>query len=215
MNNKFNLLELFKGTGSVGKVAKDNFNIISLDYDNKFTPDINIDILNWDYKKHYKDTNFLPNVIWASPPCNTFSPLAYALKERNITNANPISERAQQGTNILYKTLEIIQFYKKKNPNLLYIIENPLGMMRRDRKMKKIPFMTLTYYCFYQDNRYKPTNFWSNFELKLKTGKPKECFKNGRKLVRVARDIPLRDRYIIPHLLVEDIINQTLLKLQI
>lgn len=36
-----NLLELFKGTGSVGKVAeKMGFNVISLDFEEKYKPDI-------------------------------------------------------------------------------------------------------------------------------------------------------------------------------
>ena len=46
----YNLLELFKGTGSIGKVAhKMNMNIVSLDMIEKYKPNILIDILNWDY----------------------------------------------------------------------------------------------------------------------------------------------------------------------
>ena len=41
------LLELFSGTGSVGKVFKQHgYEVISLDIDNRAT--INTDILNWD-----------------------------------------------------------------------------------------------------------------------------------------------------------------------
>ena len=41
------LLELFSGTGSVGKVAKScGFEVVSLDLKNA---DINCDILHWDY----------------------------------------------------------------------------------------------------------------------------------------------------------------------
>ena len=110
MVEKYNLLELFKGTGSVGKVAKKNFNIVSLDLEKTYEPDILADILKWDYKKFYKDTGFIPDLIWASPPCNTFSPLAYPLKERNIQTAEPLSDRAKIGTAILYQTLKIIRY---------------------------------------------------------------------------------------------------------
>ena len=42
------LLELFSGTGSVGRVAKEKgFEVISLDLKNA---DNNCDILQWDYK---------------------------------------------------------------------------------------------------------------------------------------------------------------------
>ena len=83
-----NLLELFKGTGSISKVAeKMGFNIVSLDIEEKYKPDILTDILKWDYKKFYYDTGFIPDFIWASPPCNTYSTLNYfplRNKERDI-----------------------------------------------------------------------------------------------------------------------------------
>ena len=42
------MLELFSGTGSVGRVAKNNgYDVISLDLKNA---DINCDIVEWDYK---------------------------------------------------------------------------------------------------------------------------------------------------------------------
>ena len=43
------LLDLFSGTGSVGRVARDlGFSVISLDLKNA---NINTDILSWDYKQ--------------------------------------------------------------------------------------------------------------------------------------------------------------------
>ena len=62
------LLELFSGTKSVGKVAEQlGYEVTSLDLKNA---DINCNILDWDYTI-YEPGNF--DVIWASPPCNTFS----------------------------------------------------------------------------------------------------------------------------------------------
>ena len=58
------ILELFSGTGAVGKVAKlKGHTVISLDLKNS---EINTDILNWDYKM-YEPEYF--DFIWASPPC--------------------------------------------------------------------------------------------------------------------------------------------------
>jgi hypothetical protein len=199
---EYNLLELFKGTGSVGKVAKKYFDkIVSLDFDNKSKADITIDILNWDYKTYSESNNFIPSFIWASPPCNTFSPLAYPLKERDINNAKPKSKRAKIGTQILYKTLEIIDYFKSKNPKLLFVIENPHGMMRKDPKMKKL-YMETTLYCLYGDKRRKSTDFFSNFILDLKDEKQCKCETIG------VVDMKLNERYKIPSRLITHIMKQ-------
>ena len=59
-------LELFSGTGSVGRVlAQRGYQVTSLDINKKFNPDICIDILVW-------DATVLPpghfDLITASPP---------------------------------------------------------------------------------------------------------------------------------------------------
>ncbi len=92
------LLELFSGTGSVGKVAKDlGYEVISLDLKNA---DINIDILHFDYRIYpvgYFD------VIWSSPPCTEYSK-AKTTGIRKIEYAN----------NIVLKTIEIINYLNPK-----------------------------------------------------------------------------------------------------
>ena len=61
-------LDLFSGTHSVGNMARGlGFDVTSLDLTDA---DICIDIMDWNY------TNFEPgyfDVIWCSPPCDTFS----------------------------------------------------------------------------------------------------------------------------------------------
>jgi len=106
------VLELFSGTHSVGKVCKEkNWEVISLDLKDA---DINCDVMNWDYKQ-YPVGHF--DIIWASPPCNTFSKLQDALKTKDqiIENIN------QFGLPILRKTEEIINYYQPT----YYFIENP------------------------------------------------------------------------------------------
>jgi site-specific DNA-cytosine methylase len=190
------LLELFKGTGSVGKVAKRmGMEVISLDFDEKFKPDIVSDILKWDYKSIPT-----PDIIWASPPCNTFSILAYSLKERDTETAEPFSDRAKQGTAILYKTLEIIKYFIKKNPKLNWVIENPRGMMRKDKYMKDL-YRETTSYNQYGDKRWKPTDFFSNIDLGLKPSlKPKE--------MTTIDSLTLKERYAIPPKLVRAILDK-------
>jgi len=199
-------LELFKGTGSVGKVAK-RFgydNIISLDFLEKYKPTIHIDILKWNYKKYYKDTGFTPDFIWASPPCNTYSSLVHRLHERDTRTAEPISDRAKEGTAILYKTLQIIKYFLKINPKMKYCIENPRGMMRKDPKMKRLQMET-THYCLYGDIKNKPTDFWSNYPLNL--DQRKSC---PRATIGVQYMPNLDDRYSIPPKLIKKILLESM-----
>ncbi len=204
------LLELFKGSGSVGKVAvKVGYDVVSVDLDPIYTPDIETDILDWDYKNFFKENNFIPDYIWASPPCNTFSPLAWSRKPqmRNIKTAKPISEKAKIGTKILYKTLEIINYFKSKNPDLCYCIENPRGMMRNDKHMINQPYMATTYYCYYGGKKLKPTDFWSNYPLGLKET---DGFCKTYILVEDIKDI--KDKYSIPPKLIKQIIYTAIVK---
>jgi len=66
------VLELFSGTGSVGKVAsKLGWEVVSVDITDKLGHvDIIADIMKWDYKT-YQPKHF--DIIWGSPPCASFS----------------------------------------------------------------------------------------------------------------------------------------------
>ena len=197
------LLELFKGTGSAGKAF--NGKVISVDNEEKYEPDILADILKWDYKK--VDT---PDFIWASPPCSSFTNMALTkdkthripARVRNVDTMKPLAKSAVLGDKILNKTIEIIRYFKKKNPKLKWVMENPHGSMWRSPFMKKLPqyHTEKTYYCNYGDKRKKPTDFFSNVKLKLKSG---SC--NAK--VDFTK-LKLCERYAIPQPLVKDIFKQ-------
>jgi hypothetical protein len=114
------LLELFSGTGSVGKVANKGLELISLDLKDA---DINWDLLNGDYKTcpiGYFD------VIPASPPCTEYSK-ALATRTRNIPNVN----------DIVLKCLEIIDYV---TPDYS-MIENPqTGLLKSQSFMETLPY---------------------------------------------------------------------------
>ena len=198
-----NLLELFSGTKSVGKVAETlGFKVVSLDLKNA---DININILDWDYKI-YQPKHF--DVIWSSPPCTEYS-IAKTTGIRNIEYAN----------RIVLKTIEIIEYLKPK----YYIIENPqTGLLKKQSFMFNIPYDDIDY-CKYGMLYRKRTRLWNN--LTNWTPKPlcnKDCGNiENNKHKETAQRMPSGTKetwgnkklykqdelYIIPEMLIMEIFN--------
>ena len=154
--NKIKVLELFAGSRSFSKIAeKLGHKTFSVDINGFDNIDYVTDILDFDYKK----INFIPDIIWASPPCTYFS-VASIGHHWNKDNT-PKTKEAVLGIKIVEKTLEIIRYYLSLNPNLKYYIENPRGKLRKLDVIKGIPKTTICY-CQYGENRMKPTDIWSN-----------------------------------------------------
>jgi len=167
------VLELFAGSRSIGKAAESlGYDVFSSDVNDFDKIDYVVDILNFDIKK----VPFKPDIIWASPPCTTYS--IAAISHHRPKN-KPLSSFAIKSDLIVKKTLEII---KELNPNKWYI-ENPRGLLRKQNFMIGLP-KTTVWYCTYGDNRAKPTDIWSNnirSLLNINGWQPKpECF-NGNK----------------------------------
>jgi len=107
-----------------------------------------------------------PDIIWASPPCQTFS-----MAGHNYYMGYPTNSKCYIGLALVYKTIEIIRDIKPK----YWLIENPRAGLRSVWFMKPLPRYTVTY-CQYGFDRMKPTDIWTNLE----SFKPK-CCKNGDK----------------------------------
>ena len=100
-----------------------------------------------------KDIPFIPDLIWASPPCTSYS---IAAVSHHRLNGEAISDFAIKSDKLVLKTLELIKHFGCK-----YFIENPRGMLRKQKFMEGIPRTTISY-CSYGDSRMKPTDIWSN-----------------------------------------------------
>ena len=145
------VLELFAGSRSIGNVADTlGYDVFSVDIKLFDKIDLAIDIL--DLKKNM--IPFEPDIIWASPPCTTYS-IAGISTHRN--NQIPISEFAKKSDLLVNKVLEIISWF----PNSKYYIENPRGMLRKMDFMQDLERVTV-WYCRYGDIRAKPTDIWTN-----------------------------------------------------
>lgn len=162
------LLELFAGSRSIGKVAQGlGYQIFSSDIEPFEGINYIVDILEFNVSK----VPFMPDVIWASPPCTGFSVSACGYHWTGGKCAYiPKTETAKLGIEIVKKTLSIIKYFNPK----YYFIENPRGLLRKMEFMKDIKRHTITY-CQYGDNRMKPTDIWTNSDK----WQPRPMCKNG------------------------------------
>lgn len=201
------LLELFSGTGSVGKVAAPlKYEITSVDIEGE--PSIKIDILKWDYTvfpRGYFHT------IWASPPCQTFSHARVCNIGRKLkslggkvcSHETLNEDMYKRGLPLLLRTLEIIAYFNPK----VYFMENPAN-----GKMKQ--FLYLPYYdvsyCKYSNWGYrKNTRIWTNKPNFI----PKYCKRDCDNLDdkknhtgNIMKTGTLQERYRIPPKLIQELL---------
>lgn len=98
-------------------------------------------------------------MIWASPDCTTYSIAAISTHRKNRTE--PKSEYAKECDTTNKHWISLIDEWIKINPNLVFFIENPRGMLRHMPFMQKFKRHTV-WYCQYGDDRAKPTDIWTN-----------------------------------------------------
>ncbi len=198
------LLELFSGTGSVGKVARlYGVEVLSLDRD--MDADIKMDIMQWNYEEyppHYFD------IIWASPPCTEYS-RAKTIGVRKIDESNEIVKRV----------LDIINYFDP----IYFMIENPqTGLLKEQWIMGNIPYDDLDY-CKYGMPYRKRTRLWNNLYgwtplplckkdcENIIDGKHKEQAQRGpsgkKETWKGQKRHKLKELYVIPSLLLQDIFS--------
>lgn len=156
------VLDLFAGTRSISKAFKERgHETYSIEWDKDFE-NITLyeDINNITAKDIIKLCNGVPDVIWASPDCTTYSIAAishHRKKNEETDNLDPVSDYAKFCDKTNKHVLDLIQELKPK----YYFIENPRGGLRKMDFMKGLYRYTVTY-CQYGDNRMKPTDIWTN-----------------------------------------------------
>lgn len=204
------MLELFSGTGSIGKVARQyGIEVTSVDINCTSNPTIITDILNFKYKKFPKRYF---DIIWASPPCDTFSHLQFSNIGKKssywgvpLTRELIVRKQNEVGLPILNKTKEIINYLK---PRFFYI-ENPKTGRMKDYMTEYNH--TDVCYCMYGFNYKKPTRIWHNNSNFIGMGLMCNHNKHSVQIGGGSNQVKtLNERYSIPPGLVDEIIELTL-----
>lgn len=155
------LVELFSGSGTIAATARRaGFETVTVDIEQKFKPDICIDILNLRRSK-------LPghvDVIWASPPCTKFSLLQSAKHFQSHRTGfrryyhEPKTDEAIQALQVLRATARLIC---QMSP-VFYFIENPRAVLRHRPEMVFVPYRKTIRYNDYGTEYEKPTDIFTN-----------------------------------------------------
>lgn len=163
------VLELFAGSRSIGKAAEElGMQVFSSDLTPFDGVEYAVDIREFDVNK----LPFAPDIIWASPPCTSFSVASIGKNwNKNGNSITPKTDGAIIGQELVLRTLELIEQIKPT----YWFIENPRGMLRKMPFMQSLPIRNTVTYCQYGDQRMKPTDIWTNCEK----WKPIPACKNG------------------------------------
>jgi hypothetical protein len=140
-------LDLFCGLGgfSAAFVDSDNWDVVTVDIEEEFDPDIQADVMDL-------RPSDLPDadVVLASPPCKQFS-IAASRYERMV-DGEPQTPPAREAVTLVYHTIGLI---KSLSPEY-WFLENPVGHLRQ---IIGKPTATVTQ-CQYGEAYQKRTDLW-------------------------------------------------------
>lgn len=172
------VLELFAGSRSIGKAFEEHgHTVYSIDYDRSL-PDINeyMDLEELDITFILQEVG-IPDVIWASPDCTTYSIAAishHRTKNQTTGSLDPVSDYAHKCDRVNKNVIRIMKYFNEHHGTKIFI-ENPRGGFRKMDFIQDLNRTTVTY-CQYGDTRMKPTDIFSTDHI---DGLFKPICKNG------------------------------------
>jgi hypothetical protein len=162
-----NILELFAGKNTFSQIARNDFgcNTLTTDWKKMKGIDIVADI------KEFRliESQFIPDVIWASPECRCFSIASGGKHFRKIgTTYQVVSEPAVESLEMVKGMIRVIQECISINPKVIYYIENPVGLIDKVSALQLglfSPFpirKVVIHQCAYGRDCKKPTAIYTN-----------------------------------------------------
>jgi hypothetical protein len=142
------LLELFSGTGSMGRAFRaEGWQVTSVDIREDFQPTILCDVMDFNVRL----LEHLPAVdlLWASPPCTEYSCARTRAKTpRDLLGADAMVAKVLDLADQLF---------------CHYLIENPYtGLLKTRQVISQCPHMHVLDYCKYGSPYRKRTAIWTN-----------------------------------------------------
>ena len=167
-NGKLVVLELFAGTRSIGKAfEKHGHKVYSVEWDKSFENiDLYQDISTLTKEQVIELCGGVPDVVWASPDCATYSIVSIGYHRRKDSATGNLIPQTEYAKFCDTTNAHVVDLIKELNPKV-WFIENPRAGMRKMDFMAGLPRYTVTY-CKYTPElplelrRAKPTDIWTN-----------------------------------------------------
>lgn len=146
------VLDLFAGLGGWGASFREHgHEVYTVDWDSRFNVDLRADIS----KLVRTDLPWQPDLVLASPPCETFSVASIGTHWAGGKKAYiPRTLAAARSIMLVHHTVNLLESIGSP-----YIIENPRGVLRNIGLIQQDP--VTVWYCHYGEDRAKPTDVWS------------------------------------------------------
>jgi len=127
-------VELFSGCGVVTQhFAERRWRVRSVDTLQTSPATDKRSIMNIDYKTHF---GYVPDFIWASPPCFTYSNLSGGKHRMPEKGEFEKTSEALEHNHYFAKMSQMMHWAKSHHPHLIVVIENPVGSMSKMPLMK-------------------------------------------------------------------------------
>jgi hypothetical protein len=150
--------------------------IVSVDNDEGSNATIRKNILDVDID----DLDAVPDFVWASPPCQTYSNLTHV--HRNAKRGQlDVSQTALEHNFLFQRMTEIMYWARRKHPHLIVVIENPVGSLIKMPLMEEFSekfglTSIIVDYCAFGRQDKKPTRLFTNdFVLAATLGQHFRC----------------------------------------
>ena len=110
---------------------------------------------------------FIPDFIWASPPCFTYSNMAGGKHRHPESGQLEKTPEAHEHNEYFVQMAKIMLWAKRRRPHLIVVIENPVGAMVKMPLMKELEkcmhlYLTTVHYCTFDREDKNSTHLWTN-----------------------------------------------------
>lgn len=155
------VLELFCGTKSVSNAfLARGHEVYTVDWEKSFEPTLCADIGTLTVADIIQLCGGVPDVVWLSPDCTTYSVAAINKHRQREADGNlkAVSEYAAFCDKVNAHIIDVVVNQLKPK---YWFIENPRSGFRKMNFVKGLPRYTVTY-CKYGETRMKPTDIFTN-----------------------------------------------------